>query len=73
MLVNFNKWLVGCLGFILLAILSVIIYAGIGCWLWNLIMVPVFALPALHYWQMYGIMILARMIFGRDYSSSSND
>lgn len=52
--------------------LSLFIYAAIGCWLWGLIMVPVFGLPALGYWQMFGLMWLLRMLFGRGskYSSS---
>ena len=36
------------------------IYAAIGCALWGAIIVPVFGLPALTYWQFFGIIILIR-------------
>jgi hypothetical protein len=63
----------GCMLAILTIVLLVILYAAIGMWLWNLILVPLFGAPVIGYWQMYGIMILARMIFGRGSSSSSGD
>lgn len=63
----------GCMLAIFVIILTVILYAAIGMWLWNLILVPLFGAPVIGYWQMYGIMILARMIFGRGSSSSSSD
>ena len=63
----------GCLAMILAIVVILFLYAAIGMWLWNAIMVPVFAMPVLGYWQMYGIMILARMIFGGRSSSSSKD
>lgn len=62
----------GCLVVFIVVFLSLFIYAAIGCWLWGLIMVPVFGLPALGYWQMFGLMWLLRLLFGRSsgYSSS---
>ena len=63
----------GCVLAIFVIMLIVILYAAIGMWLWNLILVPLFGAPIIGYWQMYGIMILARMIFGRGSGSSSND
>ena len=62
----------GCLVVFFIVFLSLFIYAAIGCWLWGLIMVPVFGLPTLGYWQMFGLMWLMRMIFGRTSSSSSS-
>ena len=63
----------GCVLAIFVIVLTVVLYAAIGMWLWNLILVPLFGAPVIGYWQMYGIMILARMIFGRSSSSSSSD
>ena len=63
----------GCMLAILTIVIVVFLYAAFGMWLWNLILVPLFGAPVIGYWQMYGIMILARMIFGRGSSSSSND
>ena len=61
----------GCMLAIFVIILTVILYAAIGMWLWNLILVPMFAFPVIGYWQMYGIMILGKLIFG-GYSTSSS-
>ena len=36
------------------------VYAAIGCALWGAIIVPVFGLPALTFWQFFGIMVLIR-------------
>ena len=65
----------GCLmilGAILLFIILCLLGAAIAMWLWNVIMVPVFGMPALGYWQTYGIMILAKLIFGGKSVSSSS-
>ena len=62
----------GCLVVFIVIFLSLFIYAAIGCWLWGLIMVPIFGLPALGYWQMFGLMWLLRMLFGRCSCSSSS-
>ena len=65
----------GCLiilGAILVFVILCFLGAAIAMWLWNAIMVPVFGMPVLGYWQTYGIMILAKLIFGgRSVSSSS--
>lgn len=64
----------GCLVVFIIVFLSIFVYAAIGCWLWGLIMVPVFGLPMLGYWQMFGLMCLLRMLFGRvsNYSTSKD-
>ena len=62
----------GCFVAFIVIFLSLFIYAAIGCWLWGLIMVPVFGLPALGYWQMFGLMWLLRLLFGRGSSCSSS-
>jgi hypothetical protein len=41
--------------------------------LWNNIMVGVFGLPVLTFWQTYGIILLAHLIFPSHYSSSKKD
>lgn len=58
----------GCLFAILgvfLLILFNLAYAGIGLWLWNIIVIPVFNAPILNYWQMYGLMWLFRLFVGQ--------
>ena len=63
----------GCMLAILIVVFVIFLYAAIGMWLWNITLVPLFGAPVIGYWQMYGIMILARMIFGRSSSSSSSN
>ena len=63
----------GCMLAILVFVICSILYAAIGMWLWNIILVPLFGVPVIGYWQMYGIMILARLIFGRSSTSSSSN
>ena len=63
----------GCMVAILVVVVSIILYAAIGMQIWNVTLVPMFGAPVIGYWQMYGIMILARMIFGRSSSSSSSN
>lgn len=59
----------------LLTIFAVIVYgfivAAIATWLWELIIVPVFGAPVLGYWQMYGFIILIKLLFPIDISSSN--
>ena len=63
----------GCLAAIIAIIIVCLLGAAIGMWLWNAILVPMFAFPVIGYWQMYGIMILAKLIFGGYSTSSNND
>lgn len=63
----------GCMLAILVLVICIFLYAAIGMWLWNIILVPLFGVPIIGYWQMYGIMILARLIFGRSSTSSSSN
>lgn len=45
-------------------------YAGIAVWLWSIIIVPVFNAPVLSYWQMYGLILLVKLMFPLRFSSS---
>jgi hypothetical protein len=56
----------------ILAFLLCFLYAAIGLWLWGAIMVAVFGLPALTYWQMFGLIILVRIIFPGHVSTTNN-
>ena len=59
---------------VLMAIFIIVfglVLAGIANWLWGLIIVPVFGAPVLTYWQMYGIMILIKLLFPINISSSN--
>ena len=63
----------GCMLAILVLVICIFLYAALGMWLWNIILVPLFGIPIIGYWQMYGIMILARLIFGRSSTSASSN
>ena len=55
----------GCLGWclvVLLVIGLVWLDVWIACWLWGLIAVAIFGLPALSWWQMFGLIWLLRFI-----------
>lgn len=64
----------GCLLTILIVVFCIALSfaaAGIGMWLWGAIMVPVFGLPALSYWQTFGLIWLIRILMPNYVSSSS--
>ena len=66
--------LVGCITAIILGLIVMFLGPAIACWLWGTIIVPIFGAPILTYWQMFGVMILARIVLGTggiNYSSSS--
>lgn len=56
---------------IFIVVISGLIGAAIAAWLWGLIVVPVFGAPVLGYWQMYGIIILIKLLFPMNISSSN--
>lgn len=61
-----NKVEGGCLIFCMALSVVICIYfglVGIATWLWGLIVVPVFSLPALGYWQMFGLSWLINFLF----------
>lgn len=54
---------------LVLALITCILFAfvyllstAIGLWLWGMVMVEVFGLPNLTFWQMYGLMWLIRLL-----------
>ena len=56
---------IGCLGwcFILLLVVALIWFeVWLACWLWGILMVSIFGLPALTMWQTFGLMILAGLM-----------
>lgn len=56
----------GILYFILIMILLFGLFcleAAIGVWLWGIIMVGVFGLPSLTFWQFIGLQILIYILF----------
>ena len=57
-----------------LALLLALVGAWIGVSLWGAIMVNVFGLPALTFWQFYGLMILLHILLpGRGVRTKKED
>lgn len=56
-----------------LFLLFAFIGAAIACWLWGIVMVGVFGLPALTYWQMYALIWLLRMLVPIRVKTTSKD
>ena len=51
------------IGLCILALVLALLGAWIGVALWSAIMVNIFGLPALTFWQFYGLMILLHILF----------
>lgn len=51
------------IGLIILALVLAFLGAWIGMALWNSLMVGVFGLPVLTFWQFYGLMVLIHILF----------
>lgn len=49
---------IGCLLAIVLVVLFMIAGNFIAIWLWDMIMVAIFGLPALSFWQMFWLRVL---------------
>lgn len=61
------------IGIVALMAILYLLQSAIALWLWNIIVIPVFGAPALTYWQMYGLMWLARLIIPHSSTSTSED
>lgn len=59
---------------LLIALALALLGAWIGVWLWGLIMVDIFGLPALTFWQFYGLIILLHILLpGRGVRTKKED
>lgn len=58
------------LGWILLLVLLIglVLFAvpALELWIWGLVMVPVFGLPMMTFWQMFWFNILMSLLFGKN-------
>ena len=50
-------------GIVLLIIVLIILIPAIVMWLWNGLIVGLFELPTISYWQAWGLMILFNLLF----------
>lgn len=58
------------LGILLVLVALVWLEVQVACWLWGIIMVGIFSLPALTGWQMFGLMILANLVLPSSHIST---
>lgn len=59
---------------LILALVFALLFAWVGMMLWNAIMVGVFGLPALTYWQFYGLIVLLHILLpGRGVQRKKED
>lgn len=54
--------------FIPVALLAAVVFVTVGGfvvrWLWNVLLPPLFGLPAVTFWQALGLLALCRILFG---------
>ena len=55
--------IMGCLSALVAALIISLILAGFAQWLWMIIIVPKFGAPVLTFWEMYGLIVLLRILF----------
>ena len=68
-----EDWLL-TIGLFVLALIIALLAAWIGVTLWGLIMVNIFGLPALTFWQFYGLMVLLHILLpGRGVSTNKKE
>lgn len=48
----------GCLAFVVLLIVIFFALNALAVWLWGILAVAIFGLPALTFWQMFGLRVL---------------
>ena len=56
-----KDWL-GCLGLIMLYLIALVITNFLAWWLWGIVAVGYFALPALSFWQIFALRALLYFI-----------
>jgi hypothetical protein len=50
---------------IVVAALFALVFGFVAKWLWNWLMPDIFGLRQITYWQAFGLLLLARLLFGR--------
>jgi hypothetical protein len=49
---------------VIFAVLFALVFGFLVKWLWNVLMPELFGLPQITYWQAFGIVVLAKLLFG---------
>lgn len=70
---DFGEMFLLILEAIFVAVLISFLYGTILMWLWNAVIVIVFAAPALNYWQAYGICIICNLLFKSTNTSAKKE
>lgn len=56
-----------------IVIVLLLVEAIVGVWLWGVIMVGIFGLPALTFWQFYGLIVLLHILLPSPISTKKKD
>lgn len=74
---NSNKnYEYGCLVFLVTLVILLLfgfIYSAIIMWIWNAVIVALFGLPFISYWQAFGLYILCNILFKNTTNVRSED
>ena len=70
-----GKMIIMVLGGICLGVLLAFIFGWIVMLLWNWLMPPIFGLTTITFWQAWGLVVLAHLLFkaGHGYKTNHND
>jgi hypothetical protein len=60
-----RHWLARALKFFVFAVLAVVVLTGVVMSLWNWLMPAIFGSRLITFWQALGLLVLARVLFGR--------
>ena len=70
---DFGEMFLIILGVIFVVVLVSFLYGAILMWLWNAVIVIVFAAPTLTYWQACGICIICNLLFKSTNTSTKKE
>lgn len=73
---NNKSYKYGCLVFLVTLVVLLLfgfIYSAIIMWIWNAVIVALFGLPFISYWQAFGLYILCNILFKNTINVRSED
>lgn len=74
--INNKNYEYGCLIFLVALVVLLLfgfIYSAIIMWIWNAVIVALFGLPFISYWQAFGLYILCNILFKNTTNVRSED
>ena len=59
-----NYWIKKGVGMAFMTLIAIIIYGYVFMWLWNMLVPEIFGLTTINYWQSFGLIFMAKLLFG---------